>query len=96
MYTPTIFSKNEAQKIKEDIFKVCCTKTEEGKKVMCISFPTEGLYLAQGLVRYVNSREGEFVDIKPHINEMKMRDFNSLKSALNVLSYVIENGGDMK
>ena len=57
---------------------------EDGKRTMCAIFPTNGLYVAAGLSRYVQEKELPIVDVTEFFNEMKMADYYDLKVTLTL------------
>ena len=91
-------SKEENKKFEERIHEVLFPETEgAGMKVMCAVFPTNGLYVAEGLVRYVKEQKGYCVDVTDYFREMKMKDYYDLM-AVGTLEDEAEkhNGGQVK
>lgn len=73
--------KNYAAGLREEIREILFSGSEPEGKIMCAVYPSRGLYLADGLGRYVLAQEAFYVDVADYLSEMKMRDFFILKAA---------------
>ena len=79
-----IVTREEAIELKNSIHKVLFANVEEGKKVMCVLFPSNGLYVAEGIARYVCEKETQFVDVTEYFRGMSLGDYYDFKATLNL------------
>lgn len=87
-------SKKEAKELGDHIHNVLFPETGmDGRKTMCAVFPSNGLYVAEGLVRYVREHESETVDVTDFFNEMKVRDYYDLRATFALKTEMEKNRG---
>ena len=61
---------------------------KEGGKSMCAIFPSNGLYVASGVVREFKRHEQAVVDMYDYFREMKVGNYHDLGAALQQLGYM--------
>lgn len=76
-------TRNDAEELRKEIRMVMFRETGAGK-VMCAVYPSNGLYVADGMGRYVLEQNISCVDLTSYFEEMRMRDFFDLKASLGL------------
>lgn len=75
-----IITRSEAQELRSEIHAVLFPQRNDGKKVMCAIFPSNGLYVAEGFAREVLAHNTLNVDMSDYLLAMSVRDFFDLKA----------------
>ncbi len=57
----------------------------EGKIVMCATYPTRGLYVADGLAQYILNSKDRNVDVSEYLSDMKYGDYLAMKATFGSL-----------
>ena len=84
-------TKNDAEQLRMEIHAVMFVGTETGK-VMCSTYPSNGLYVADGMGRYVLSQNVSTVDLTSFFEEMRMKDYFDLKATMSLKGKQSEGG----
>lgn len=82
-----MFQMNQDQisELENKIFSVLFPEQEEGGgKIMCAIFPSNGVYVASGVVREFNRHGKPIVDMYDYFRKMRMGDYDDLCSALKI------------
>ena len=74
------FTKQEAEQLNEEIQEILFPKQEGNKKIMCATFPSNGVYVMVGLLRHIMAQKTNCVDVEDYFNEMSMKNYYDLKA----------------
>ena len=79
--------RKEIQELEDRIQEVLFSKEKQRDgKVMCAIFPSNGLYVASGVVREFNRQGKSIVDMYEYFREMKLGNYHDFCAALNIMN----------
>lgn len=84
-------TRNDAEELRKEIRMVMFKETDAGK-VMCAVYPSNGLYVADGMGRYVLEQNAPSIDLTFFFEEMRMRDYFDLKATFGLKEKQVGGG----
>ena len=81
-------NEEEMRELENQIHSALFSEQEKagGHKVMCAIFPSNGLYVASGVVREFNKHGKAIVDMFTYFREMKLGNYHDFCAALNIMN----------